>query len=77
MGIYVLCTTSLVYMLRFLILDPHYTGKDELKFVLGKVCIMNFSHFIMSAYNHHVDLIFPPKGCDWKNVNFWDSTVSF
>ena len=39
---------------RFLILDPHYTGKDDLKTILDKVCRMSHDHMILvSCAPHH------------------------
>ena len=33
------CTDSLFLFCRFLILDPHYTGGEDLKIILDKVSL--------------------------------------
>ena len=56
---------------RFLVLDPHYTGRDDLRTVISKVCLW------MLKCQHVCDMSFPlSQGwCGWKPASFWDKKV--
>lgn len=61
----VMCTV------RFLVLDPHYTGRDDLKIIISKVQIM-CSHVVTVTMSHYA----MQGWCGWKAVSFWDKRVS-
>lgn len=67
--------------IRYLILDPHYTGAEDLQVIAEKVTIWSaricpFSRFCVVPLT--VGCVLSPQGwCGWKGPNFWDQTAYY
>ena len=54
-------------LVRFLVLDPHYTGQDDITLILKKVRVHDISCQPLC--------LLLQGWCGWKPVAFWDKTV--
>lgn len=67
--------------IRYLILDPHYTGAEDLQVIAEKVTIWSthicpFSLFWVVSLT--LGCVLSLQGwCGWKGPNFWDQTAYY
>lgn len=71
--------------IRYLILDPHYTGAEDLQIITDKVTVIK--HLNVSLYCvhfrglHSAECMFVcclfQGWCGWKGPDFWDQTAYY
>lgn len=63
---------------RYLILDPHYTGSEDIKTITSKVSLVCLAS-LTSRPDHQVALFdFFPKGwVGWKDSKFWNESTFY
>lgn len=69
--------------IRYLILDPHYTGAEDIQVITEKV---NHSHLLFHPVFYRLMCVVPlivgcvlslQGWCGWKGPNFWDQTAYY
>lgn len=70
--------------IRYLILDPHYTGAEDLQVITDKVTVRNsyisLSNICIPMYFTVLTVarLFSFQGwCGWKGPGFWDQTAYY
>lgn len=70
--------------IRYLILDPHYTGAEDLQVITDKVTVINMyipflfvtKSFLINLVDHGMCVFFQ-GWCGWKGPGFWDQTAYY
>lgn len=70
--------------IRYLILDPHYTGAEDLQVITDKVTVINTYIFLCSICTLMYSAVLTvgclssfQGWCGWKGPDFWDQTAYY
>lgn len=65
--------------IKFLVLDPHYTGAEDLSVIQGKVTIIILTfHEVIYITQIGTQFMVAFQGwCGWKGPAFWDKTAYY